>query len=280
MGIKREANGVWKVGGGVTDGNDYKGVADKKSLLIQLTADGATQESMDNLEYLKAYADYNYTLGQPIFPHDISVWLSNNGKTAAIEADDISLEDGVYTIGGITCEDGTWDFSNAGQSGGGGGGSSDLPEVDSDDNGKVLTVVEGEWSAAAPAGGAIITLYLTGTAPALDDLPPVTDPTKEWVLFGSGPYLSNEADGTALTFTELYTILDDFKNGDIVRIKSVTDQQQGPALIHSETFANVILIETADGSDGDNNLVAIGIKLMTLSEDAYGNYQATVTSGQ
>jgi len=153
MGIKREANGVWKVGGGVTDGNDYKGVADKKSLLIQLTADGATQESMDNLEYLKAYADYNYTLGQPIFPHDISVWLSNNGKTAAIEADDISLEDGVYTIGGITCEDGTWDFTNAGQSGGGGGGSSDLPEVDSDDNGKVLTVVSGSWAAANPSGG-------------------------------------------------------------------------------------------------------------------------------
>ena len=35
----------------------------------------------------------------------------------------------------------------------GGGGGSSLPEVSADDNGDVLTVVEGEWAKAAPSGG-------------------------------------------------------------------------------------------------------------------------------
>lgn len=38
---------------------------------------------------------------------------------------------------------GEWDWEPAG---GGGGGGSDLPEVTSEDNGKILEVVEGEWS--------------------------------------------------------------------------------------------------------------------------------------
>lgn len=49
------------------------------------------------------------------------------------------------------------------------GGGSDLPEVDSDDNGKVLSVVEGEWDKATPAkelpsvsgsdNGKVLTVY-------------------------------------------------------------------------------------------------------------------------
>ena len=35
---------------------------------------------------------------------------------------------------------------------GGGGGGTGLPEVTTDDNGDVLTVVEGEWAKAAPSG--------------------------------------------------------------------------------------------------------------------------------
>ena len=35
----------------------------------------------------------------------------------------------------------------------GGGGGSDLPAVTSDDNGDVLTVVNGAWDKAAPSGG-------------------------------------------------------------------------------------------------------------------------------
>ena len=38
---------------------------------------------------------------------------------------------------------------------GGGGGGSDLPEVTSDDNGDVLTVVDGAWGKAAPAASGL-----------------------------------------------------------------------------------------------------------------------------
>lgn len=40
--------------------------------------------------------------------------------------------------------------------GGGGGGGSSLPAVTSDDNGDVLTVVEGQWAKAAPSGGVLV----------------------------------------------------------------------------------------------------------------------------
>ena len=145
MGITRKPSGRFIVGLGVTDGNDYKEVGALKDLFIQLTADGCTDESQNYLNYLADYAEYHSGIGEPIMPPGVNVWLSNNGTTTAVEADDLSLEDGTYTICGITCTDGEWDFSNAGQQGGGG---SDLPSVDSGDNGKLLTVVSGEWAAA------------------------------------------------------------------------------------------------------------------------------------
>lgn len=39
---------------------------------------------------------------------------------------------------------------------GGGGGGSELPAVTSDDDGDVLTVVEGAWAKAAPSGGVLV----------------------------------------------------------------------------------------------------------------------------
>ena len=151
MGITRKPSGRFIVGLGASDLNEYKEVGALKDLFIQLTSDGCTDESQNYLNYLADYAEYHSGLGEPIMPPGVNVWLSNNGTTTAVEADDLSLEDGTYTICGITCTDGEWDFSNAGQQGGGGG--SDLPEVDDSDNGKVLTVVEGAWSAASASGG-------------------------------------------------------------------------------------------------------------------------------
>lgn len=44
----------------------------------------------------------------------------------------------------------------------GGGGGSGLPAVTSEDNGDVLTVVEGEWAKAAPSGGGILWCTYSG----------------------------------------------------------------------------------------------------------------------
>lgn len=151
MGVTKKPSGVNIIGLGAADLNEFKPVDQLKDLYIQLTADGATDESMDYLAYLKSYAEHNQSIGLPIMPNGVNVWISNNGKTSAVEADDLSLEGGVYTICGITCTDGEWDFTNAGQHSGGGG--SGLPEVDDSDNGKVLTVVDGEWAAASGGGG-------------------------------------------------------------------------------------------------------------------------------
>lgn len=44
----------------------------------------------------------------------------------------------------------------------GGGGSSSLPDVTTEDNGKVLAVVEGAWDKADPSGGGALTFRAEG----------------------------------------------------------------------------------------------------------------------
>lgn len=43
-----------------------------------------------------------------------------------------------------------------------GGGGSDLPAVTSDDNGDVLTVVNGAWDKATPSGGGLPKIHISG----------------------------------------------------------------------------------------------------------------------
>ena len=150
MGVNKKSDGRYIVGANVTTANEYKGSLGWRDIFIQLTADGATAESIEKLEFMRDYAIYHSGKGNPVMPPSVAVWISNNGTTTAVEADDISYTDGVYTICGIKWENNAWDFSNAGQGGGGGGG---LPPVTSEDNGDVLGVVDGAWGKmAAPSG--------------------------------------------------------------------------------------------------------------------------------
>lgn len=63
-------------------------------------------------------------------------------------------------------------IAEGGGGGGGGGGGSALPAVTAEDNGDVLTVVEGAWAKAAPASGgnAMIIDYNAVTFPSYNDI--------------------------------------------------------------------------------------------------------------
>lgn len=65
MGIKKNADASYNLGLGVSDANDYKGFAGQNEITIQLTADGATDKSMDALNYLKTFAINQAAAGLP-----------------------------------------------------------------------------------------------------------------------------------------------------------------------------------------------------------------------
>ncbi len=143
MGLTKTSDGRYLVGQGIEDANDYLGSQGYRDIFIQLTADGATPDSVKKLEYLRDYAIYHSGLGEPVMPPSVQVWISNNGTTTAVEADDVSYTDGTYTICGIKYANGAWDYSEAGQGKGGGGGSS-LPPYTAADKGKGLFIGEAE----------------------------------------------------------------------------------------------------------------------------------------
>lgn len=123
MGINKTPDGRENVGLGYSNLNEYKGYAGRREIVIQLTADGATQDSLDALDFLKSYALYHNSVGEPIFPASTNVFISNNGVTKAVEADEVTVDGANVNIGGCAWNGASWDFTNAGQGSGGGGSS-------------------------------------------------------------------------------------------------------------------------------------------------------------
>lgn len=114
-------DGRWLVGD-VTGESNYHGFLGWRDCVIQLTGEGATEQSVHYLEALRDYALAHNPLGEPIMPPSINVWISNNGTTTAVQADDLSIDGDKFTIGGIVWDGSTWDYSDAGKTSGGGSG--------------------------------------------------------------------------------------------------------------------------------------------------------------
>lgn len=112
-------DGRWLVGD-VTGESSYHGFLGWRDCVIQLTGEGATEQSVHYLEALRDYALARNPLGEPIMPPSINVWISNNGTTTAVQADDLSIDGDKFTIGGIVWDGSTWDYSDAGKASGGG----------------------------------------------------------------------------------------------------------------------------------------------------------------
>lgn len=115
-------DGRWIVGLGAEGESSYNGFAGWRDCVIQLTADGATEQSVKYLEGLRDYAIAHSALGDSIMPPSVNVWVSNNGTTTAVQADDLAFDGQNFTICGIKWNGSTWDYTNAGQGGGSGGG--------------------------------------------------------------------------------------------------------------------------------------------------------------
>lgn len=89
---------------------------------------------MDALEFLKSYAVYHNSVGEPIFPASTNVFISNNGVTKAVEADEVTVDGANVNIGGCVWNGTAWDFTNAGQGGGGGSSGGGVLVVRADDD--------------------------------------------------------------------------------------------------------------------------------------------------
>ena len=131
MGVFKTADGRSLVGIGQQDGNEYSGFAGWRDCVIQLTASGATEDSVKYLNAIKDYAIAHNAKGESIMPPNLSIWISNNGVTTAVQADDIAVDGANVTICGIKWNGTAWDYTDAGKGGGGGGATSlnDLSDV-------------------------------------------------------------------------------------------------------------------------------------------------------
>jgi hypothetical protein len=121
MGITKTADGRYQVGKGIADAHNYTGALGKRDMVIQYTEDGVTAQSMDYLNFLKDYAEHHADIGELIKPSDVSIWIAKDDKLTAVEADDISYDDGTFTLSSITYDGTDWTFGEPTPGGGGGG---------------------------------------------------------------------------------------------------------------------------------------------------------------
>lgn len=120
MGITKTADGRYQVGKGIADANNYTGALGKRDMVIQYTEDGVTAQSMEYLNFLKDYAEHHADIGELIKPSDVSIWIAKDDKLTAVEADDISYDDGTFTLSSITYDGTDWTFGEPTPGGGGG----------------------------------------------------------------------------------------------------------------------------------------------------------------
>lgn len=133
MGVFKTSDGRTLVGLGQQDGNEYSGFAGWRDCVIQLTASGATENSVKYLNAIKDYAIVHNAKGESIMPPNMNIWISNIGVTTAVQADDIAVDGENVTICGIKWNGTAWDYTDAGKGSGGGVASEPL----------VLTLVPG-----------------------------------------------------------------------------------------------------------------------------------------
>lgn len=125
MGVFKTADGRTLVGIGQQDGNEYSGFNGWRDCVIQLTASGATENSVKYLNAIKDYAIAHNAKGESIMPPNLSIWISNNGATTAVQADDIAVDGANVTICGIKWNGTAWDYTDAGKGSGGSGYSTE-----------------------------------------------------------------------------------------------------------------------------------------------------------
>ena len=139
-----------------------------------------------------------------------------------------------------------------------------LPSVSGDDNGKVLTVVSGEWEAATASGGGIP----APASPSDGDVLTYDSTTSSWVA--EAP--SGGGGVTIIEPTVTYHLSDDYAEIDcgVTVAQLLTALDSGDVLIH---FDEIILTSTTDqGADVQNKMsgyVPVYVNTLYVNDSAY-----------
>lgn len=267
MGTFKNADASYSVGMGISSGSAYKGFDGQKQIVVQLTADGATETAMDALNYLKTYAVNNSKLGLPIKPN-AEVLISANGYTRALEADDFEVaEDGVV-IGGIvyTASTDSWDFTNA-MSGGGGGSTvsvtANYSQQTYNDELATITVDETETSIYAPK------VSVTPTYESDNDtysIGKINVGSVQHILYGKKFVVLNLEDNGEYIYINAYSITNLISQGSILAVGVYSEAQEG-----YPTY-NIYYLdkywEEPDPQDENNTLYHLKFGTRTYSTDA------------